>query len=55
MMDPYIKEILADYKQIKQEVSTALPQVQGLLPNTLLGPPKLVVCTKCASAPMTPQ
>ena len=55
MMDPYMKEILADYKQIKQEVSTALPQVQRLLPNTPLGPPKLVVCTKCASAPMTPQ
>ena len=55
MMDPYMKEILADYMQIKQEVSTALPQVQRLLPNTPLGPPKLVVCTKCASAPMTPQ
>ena len=55
MMDPYMKEIRADYMQIKQEVSTALPQVQKLLPTTPLGPPKLVVCSKCASAPMTPQ
>ena len=54
-MDPYMKEIRADYMQIKQEVSTALPQVERLLPNTPLGPTKLVVCTKCASAPMTPQ
>ena len=54
MMDPYMKEICADYMQIKQEVSTTLPQVQRLLPNTQLGPSKLVVCTKYASAPMTP-
>ena len=55
LMDTYISDRRAEYVEVKQEVSTALPEVQRLLPTTPLGPPKLVTCTKCASAPMTPR
>ena len=54
LMDTYINDFCAEYVEVKQDVSTALPEVQRLLPSTPLGPPKLVTCTKFASVPMTP-